>query len=187
MHSTTRRKVGADGGSCTLTNLRSPASRAGASASSATSAGKLVETEGLARASRLALRAPPAAARSRCYAPAPPQPVRAARLQRAAIAAVRLAPKGRPLGSPFALLRAIAISVLRTPSATSRKKGLGRDSHPRPSPYEGAALTAAPPSHAGRRPRSRTWPSCMSGRRGHSLTRRRNWLPRQDSHLHLAV
>ena len=31
-------------------------------------------------------------------------------------------------------------------SATSRKSGLGRDSHPRPSPYEGAALTAAPPS-----------------------------------------
>lgn len=103
MHSTTRRKIGADGGSCTLTNLRSPASRAGASASSATSAGKP------SRRKDLHLRSP----------------MRAARLQRAAIAALpRL-----------------------------EKMGLGRDSHPRPSPYEGAALTAAPPSHAGRRPR----------------------------------
>lgn len=34
-------------------------------------------------------------------------------------------------------------------SATLRKMGLERDSHPRPSPYEGAALTAAPPSQIG--------------------------------------
>lgn len=33
--------------------------------------------------------------------------------------------------------------------------GLGRDSHPRPSPYEGAALTAAPPSRKGRARRPR--------------------------------
>lgn len=34
-------------------------------------------------------------------------------------------------------------------SATPRKWGLRRDSHPRPSPYEGAALTAALLSHGG--------------------------------------
>ena len=39
-------------------------------------------------------------------------------------------------------------------SATLRKKwGLERDSHPRPSPYEGAALTAAPSSQNGGTPR----------------------------------
>lgn len=42
------------------------------------------------------------------------------------------------------------------------KKGLGRDSHPQPSPYEGAALTAAPPSRGGRRPR-RSSPRERSG------------------------
>ncbi len=53
---------------------------------------------------------------------APPQPVRAPRLQRGAFAALpRL-----------------------------EKWGLGRESHPRPSPYEGAALTAAPPSRKSR-------------------------------------
>ncbi len=52
---------------------------------------------------------------------APSQPGRAARLQRAAIAAL----------------------------PRFGKWGLERDSHPRPSPYEGAALTAAPSSHGG--------------------------------------
>ena len=52
---------------------------------------------------------------------APSQPARAARLQRAAIAAL----------------------------PRFGKWGLERDSHPRPSPYEGAALTAAPSSHGG--------------------------------------
>lgn len=61
-----------------------------------------------------------------------------------------LLPRGHPLGSPTRSARGSAIFALRAPSATLRKRwGLERDSHPRPSPYEGAALTAAPPSHGG--------------------------------------
>ena len=40
-------------------------------------------------------------------------------------------------------------SALQLLLCHASKWGLGWDSHPRPSPYEGAALTAAPPSHGG--------------------------------------
>lgn len=114
--------------------LRPSAPRAGASACSATSAQtesgterralrvagmKLVEVRGLA----------------------PLEPIRAARLPRAAFAALP------HLGN----------------------WELERDSHPRPSPYEGAALTAAPPSHE-------TGPDGGTCTPDHSRPRRACWL-----------
>ncbi len=98
--------------------FRPTAPRAGASASSATSAQKwirhgelrsaLPNTTGIRRYLRFA-----GMKLVEAEGLAPPQPVRAARLQRAAFAALpRL-----------------------------ENWGLRRDSHPRPSPYEGAALS----------------------------------------------
>lgn len=67
----------------------------------------------------------------------------AARLQRAAFAVVRCARAAHP--SRCSGLRHLRAAALRLPRL-DENWALGRDSHPRPFPYEGTALTAAPPS-----------------------------------------
>ena len=74
------------------------------------------------------------------------------------LARFALGPAGSACGGPVALLRSRTFAAARAArlqraaiAALTRfgKWGLERDSHPRPSPYEGAALTAAPSSHGG--------------------------------------
>ena len=120
-----RRENGADGGNCTLTGLRPPASRAGAYAVSP-------RPHKMDPARRVALRSSqyhwdtslPTLCRNKI-----------GRGGRTCTSAARW-------GDAFT-------ARCNCCSATPRKWGLGRDSHPRPSPYEGAALTTAPPSHGG--------------------------------------
>ena len=68
----------------------------------------------------------------------------------------------------------------------SKKLGARADSHPRPSPYEGAALTAAPSSQlVGRLGNA---PSRLRGG-GFTikLATRKSWLRQEDSHLHSRI
>lgn len=161
---TTPRESGADERTCTSRGLRPPASRAGAFAVSphphekwirhGDSRSALPHTRGMRRCLRFAgMKVGRSGRTCTCVARG------AARLQRAAIAALprfeiggsggigsRSSRSARWAPPPAARSRCCAPA----PNSVSEiDSGLEQELHLRPSPYEGAALTAAPPSRGG--------------------------------------